>query len=78
MFQLRVTVINALGTFSGVLQFEEGHADEATVSGALEELLGQVNILKSLSLIQNDGTTVSFPQPILQNSVFKFAVEDAE
>ena len=78
MFQLRITVIHALGKFSGCLQLKEGDATEENVRDLSDGMQATINRLERLVLTQNDGTEVAFNQKILSEAVFVFAVEEVE
>ncbi len=78
MFQLRITVIHALGKFSGCLQLREPDATEQTVRDISDGVQATINRLDRLVLTQNDGTEIAFNEKILSESIFVFAVEEAE
>lgn len=78
MYQLRITVIHALGKFSGYLQMNESDATEENVRDLSDGLQATINHIDRLVLTQNDGTEVAFNEKILRESIFVFSVEEAE
>ena len=81
MFRLRVTVIHALGTFTGCLDTGEVPAEELTyenISTLMSKLQGQIGGFTHLSLTKDDGTEVSFPEKVLDESIFVFKIEEVE
>ncbi len=77
MFQLRITVIHTIGTFSGYLSAPEFAAEE-DVRNISDELQESINSIDRLVLTQSDGTEVAFPQKILKESIFIFDVREVE
>lgn len=78
MFQLRITVIHALGKFSGCLQVKDEDATEENVRDLSDGIQASINRMDRLVLTQNDGTEIAFNEKILRESVFIFAVEEVE
>ncbi len=78
MYQLRITVIHALGTFSGHLQLRDEEASEENAIELSEGIQTTINKVDRLVLMQHDGTEVAFPEKILRESIFIFKVEEIE
>lgn len=78
MFQLRITVIHALGRFSGCLAVDPKEATEANIKDLSDGLQQDINRLRSLVLVRDDGTDMAFNEKILGESVLLFKIEEVE
>lgn len=74
MFQLQVTVIHALGRFTGYLQLDDPETSENDVRELNDGLQRTINNLERLVLVQNDGTEIVFQKTIIRDAIFVFDV----
>ena len=75
-YRVEVTVIHALGQFRGYIQgFEGSDRSFEAVKEIKDSLENTVNRFTQLTIVEaNDVTSISFPEEILKNSVFRFRV----
>lgn len=72
-YRVEVTVIHALGQFRGYIQgLYLSFEDAAEIKFNFENA---INSLNRLTIVEaDDVTSISFPEEILKNSVFRFRV----
>jgi hypothetical protein len=73
-YRIRITVIHALGTFSGILQPE--NPTYQVVDVLLQQLQDSINRLERLVLLQDDGSEIAFQESILKKSILTFVIEE--
>ena len=78
MYQLRITVIHSLGSFSGVIAIKdpEAECDFAGISELSEAIQQEINSLERLVLVKDDGSEIAFSRNILKDAIFTFKVEE--
>lgn len=76
MYQLRTTVIHALGTFVGVLQTDFEGATYENVCEFVDAIQKSINRMERLTLTQNDGAEITFPEQVLRQSIIIIKIEE--
>ena len=71
-YRIYATVIHSLGEFGGYIDNNKGLTFEEAQE-IIELLQTQINVLEHITLEASD-TSITLPQKILENSVFKFQI----
>jgi hypothetical protein len=71
-YRIHVTVIHSLGEFKGYIDNDKGLTFKEAQQ-IRDQLQTQINLLENLTLEASD-TSITLPQKILENSVFKFQI----
>lgn len=72
MESIQITVINSLGTFVGCLQHTDGSTDIEGARETMTVLQLNVNSMRDLTIVEVDGTEVTFTKGALEGAVIKF------
>lgn len=72
MEAIQITVINSLGTFIGCMQNQDGSTDMEDARAIVNELQTNINAFRDLTIVEEDGTEVTFTKGAFEGAVFKF------